>query len=289
MKQITKEYKIKNESGDREFFTIIPNFILNHSTANDQSLYCQMKKMAGEDGECFATQETLMNLLGIGRRAFNKSLEYLLKKGWITYLGATQGKTRPIKTYKINNIWHQNSNYYKKISVKREVSFKRDTGQNNKDIGQNSSKIPAERTVEEEPIKQDINNKNNIGLLINYFFELKKWAYKDKSFYQKNKIIYARFTRPAKQLLELCDDNIDEAKNCVKKIAEWADSRGLDWSLETIFKKWYDIDYLKPKEKKPFIDGMRAFQKIEGGKWYIISRSGEIKEYGTTPKEIIYK
>ena len=32
-----------DESGDREHFTIIPNYIANHSSAVDQALYFQMK------------------------------------------------------------------------------------------------------------------------------------------------------------------------------------------------------------------------------------------------------
>ena len=122
------EIRIEDNSGDREFFTIIPNFVLNHSSSTDQSLYLQMKRFAGEEGRCFATQETLIKKLGIGLKSYRKSLDYLIKKGWIEFIGMTEGKTRPIKTYKINNIWQENSEYYKKI--------------------------PAESTIEEEPYRR---------------------------------------------------------------------------------------------------------------------------------------
>lgn len=134
--------KIQNDSGDRDFFTIVPNYILNHSTHTDQALYLQMKRFAGEDGKCFATQETIMNKLGMGRQTYNKSLAYLIKREWIEYVGLTGGKTRPIKTYKINNIWQQNSDYYKKIPSETAVS--KDIVQNEIDTVQNSSKIPSE-------------------------------------------------------------------------------------------------------------------------------------------------
>ena len=96
------DIKIQDESGDRDFFTIIPNYIANHSTANDQALYFQMKRYAREDGKCFATQETLIKKMGIGTRAYNKSLKYLISKGWISYVGMTKGKTRPIKMTSFN-------------------------------------------------------------------------------------------------------------------------------------------------------------------------------------------
>lgn len=147
---MSEQIHIQDDSGDKEFFTIIPNYIINHSTAIDRALYIEMKRFAGEQGKCFATQETMMKRLGIGRKAYNKSLDYLLEHGWISFVGTTQGKTRPIKTYKVNNIWKLNNSHYKKIPTERTVSF-RDTGQKN-------SKIQAERTVEE-----DLTNKKNIG------------------------------------------------------------------------------------------------------------------------------
>jgi hypothetical protein len=47
--------KILDNSGDKRYFTIVPNYILNHSTAIDQALYLQMKRLAGDEGLCFAT------------------------------------------------------------------------------------------------------------------------------------------------------------------------------------------------------------------------------------------
>ena len=51
-----EKIQIQDESGDTNYFTIIPNYIANHSTANDEALYFQMKKHAGEKGECFASE-----------------------------------------------------------------------------------------------------------------------------------------------------------------------------------------------------------------------------------------
>lgn len=127
--------------------------------------------------------------------------------------------------------------------------------------------------------------------VVNYFFDLKGWGNKDKDFYAKKKIIYSRFLRPAKELLELCDGELEEAKSCLLKLSEWAISRDLDWGIETVFKKWYDLDLLKPKEKKPYYEGKRIFQRSAGGKWFCISRDGEIRELGILPKKelIIWK
>lgn len=134
-----------------------------------------------------------------------------------------------------------------------------------------------------------VNNKNvstNVQQVVNHFFVLKGWDNKGKEYYKTNKIIYARFLRPAKDLLDLCENNIDEANLCLSKVADWAKSRELDWSIETVFKKWYDIDKLKPKEKKPYLGGFRAFQK--NNQWYVIKDSGEINMWAGK-KEVVWK
>lgn len=147
--------KLIDESGDRDFFTIVPNFIINHSIATDRALYLEMKRFAGEDGECFATEKTMMRRLQIGKKAFDKSLKYLISRGWITFTGLTEGKTRPIKTYKINNVWQENSEYFKKISSESTLSFKKISSESKGDKSQKQHKISPESNVEEEPSKED--------------------------------------------------------------------------------------------------------------------------------------
>lgn len=160
--------KIEDGSGDKSFFTIIPNYIANHSVANDQSLYFQMKRYAGENGKCFATEKTLMRKMGIGKKAYNKALNYLIEKGWISFIGLTGGKTRPIKTYKINNIWKLNSEYKEKISAESNISFKEKiSAESSGDKCQKQHKISAESTLEEEQYKEEplirISSKEDTG------------------------------------------------------------------------------------------------------------------------------
>ena len=124
--------------------------------------------------------------------------------------------------------------------------------------------------------------------LIKYFFELKGWEYKEGD--KQSQIVFRRYLKSAGDLLILCDNNLSEAKECLKKVSDLAKDRELEWSIETVFKKWYDIDLLKPKEKKPHYDNCRIFQKVKDGRWFII-RGGEIKELGYEPreKEIVWK
>lgn len=110
---------IEDESGDKDYFTIIPNYILNHSTSNDQSLYLQMKRFAGEKGVCFASERTFRKKMKIGVKALKKSIKYLLEHGWIKEKGIkkiiTKGGEQEIKIYSIVNIWKLNNGFYKGV------------------------------------------------------------------------------------------------------------------------------------------------------------------------------
>ena len=110
--------KINDDSGDRKYFTMIPNYIANHSSANDQALYLQMKKHAGESGECYVSEKTLKRKLGIGSIALQTSFKYLLSHNWIKYIGLkdvnTAGGVQKVKSYKIVDIWKLNLEHYEK-------------------------------------------------------------------------------------------------------------------------------------------------------------------------------
>jgi len=116
MKKIEK-IKIKDKSGDKEFFTIIPNYVLNHSSHWDREVYIQMKKIAGENGKCFMSIKRLMKQCGISKGRLNTSIDYLIKHKWINYVGKTKYQTRGgeqyINTYTINNLWKLNAEFYK--------------------------------------------------------------------------------------------------------------------------------------------------------------------------------
>jgi hypothetical protein len=117
--------EIKDNSQDKKYFTIIPNYIANHSTANDQALYFQMKRLSGEEeGICFASEKYLKNKLGLGSKALKKSLNYLLKRGWIEQAGLrevmTKGGVQQIKTYIVKDIWKMNTDHFNKGVFERE-------------------------------------------------------------------------------------------------------------------------------------------------------------------------
>ncbi len=121
----------------------------------------------------------------------------------------------------------------------------------------------------------------DIQKIVNHYFKTKGLSLDEiKKSAKKRKIIYSRYTRPAKQLLELAG-SIRSAKAAITKVAKWARSRNLDYAIETVFKKWLELDRLKPKEivKKPFFRDDPMIWSATRKKWYVISEDGEWKEF----------
>ena len=136
-----------------------------------------------------------------------------------------------------------------------------------------------------------ISKETAIQEIINHYFYGKGLTLGEiKENAKKKKIIYSRFTRPANQLLELAG-SIEKAKEAISKVAEWANSRSLDYSIETVFKKWLELDRLKPKEivKKPHYQGNPMVWSETKKKWYVINPEGEWLEFADKESEIEWK
>jgi len=94
----------------------------------------------------------------------------------------------------------------------------------------------------------------DIQEVVNHYFSTKGLSLEEiKENSRKKKIIYSRYTRPAKELIELAGST-KKAKQAITTVANWAKSRNLDYSIETVFKKWLELYKLKPDEiiKKPY-------------------------------------
>jgi len=150
---------IEDDSGDKKYFTMLPNYILNHSTAVDQALYCQLKKFAGENGVAYPSATTLMKKLGVSRNTIKKSIAYLLKRGWIKTNGKreikTAGGTQFVVAYKIVDIWKINIEHYEDTKgCQNSIALTKGVSQGGVNRGcQNSATI--ENHIEEEPYKED--------------------------------------------------------------------------------------------------------------------------------------
>ena len=137
----------------------------------------------------------------------------------------------------------------------------------------------------------ELKEETAIRQVVTHYFETKGFSLEElKRNAKKRKIIYSRFTKPAKQLLELAG-SVEKAKEAISKVAEWAKSRNLDYAIETVFKKWLELDRLKPKEvvKKPFFRGDPMVWSETKKKWYVIDETGNWLEFAGKESEIEWR
>jgi len=146
---------------------------------------------------------------------------------------------------------------------------------------QKSKRIKAKKKQQETVIQEIVNH---------YFYTKGLTLGRIKNDAKKKKIIYSRFTRPAKQLLELAG-SVKKAKKAISKVAEWAKSRNLDYAIETVFKKWLELDKLKPKEvvKKPFYQDDPMVWSETKRKWYVVDKDGNWLEFVGKESEIEWR
>ena len=139
--------------------------------------------------------------------------------------------------------------------------------------------------------KKKKQTETDIQKVVNHYFKTKGLSLDEiKKSAQKKKIIYSRFTRPAKQLIVLAG-SVKEAKKAITKVAKWAKSRNLDYAIETVFKKWLELDKLKPKEivKKPFYDNQAMIWSETRKKWYVVTDDGQWKEFAGQEADIEWR
>ncbi len=108
-------------------------------------------------------------------------------------------------------------------------------------IGEKMAK-KIEEYLKKKKIKdfEELKEETAIQQIITHYFKSKGLSLDQlKESAKKKKIIYSRFTKPAKQLLDL-SGSVEKAKEAIDKVASWANSRKLDYAIETVFKKWLE-------------------------------------------------
>jgi len=174
-----KSFNFKNESGDKKYFTQIPNIIVNHSTAYEQSLYLIMKRLAGEGGQCFASMNFLAKKMGVDKKSVAKTITKLLARKWIVETEKTKVRGGSVRTFVIIDLWKMNMDNYesgRQITTQKSGSINRESG----------SIIPESgRKTDTKKIDNKIDN-NNDEFFKNVAAGYKNGERKFKPFYRGN-------------------------------------------------------------------------------------------------------
>ena len=266
-----EEIYIEEESGDKKYFTLIPNFVLDHSTANILALYVHMKRFSGKDNKAFPSKSTLMKKLKISKPTLNKALEELEKKGWIRFDGErevqTKGGIQRVHQYSIVDIWGQNNwNYGETKGVKNSTTSKggknnaergvkispkggknRPTKYNHLSISNEVDSVAEKPATDPKPKKDDTEDPmllsefvewcrksplRHIQLIAEYADE-KKLDFKTKGQWRE---FIKRNVRAAKQLSHYDDNQIDKAMAQIEKAKQGERGYLSRWTLETLVK-----------------------------------------------------
>jgi len=117
-----REFNIRDESQDRRYFAIIPNFIVNHSTLAERGFYLTLKRIAGEDGDVCYSAAKLGEMCGISKRTVYRLIGSLVKRNWIRKSGVVETGYKPRTTYSIVDLWRLNIDFYEAKKRDRVIS-----------------------------------------------------------------------------------------------------------------------------------------------------------------------
>jgi len=154
-------FKIIDKSGDRKYFTIIPNYIVNHSTVYEQAIYLYMKRVAGEEGSCWESPKNIAKKLGIAPGTIRKYQKELVRRGWIEVVG-THRKTKPTIEYRIVDLWELNTRYYAEKTKEKERSQNGFSQRNDTRCSNKNQLVTLQKASDdnkEEPSKEDLSKK----------------------------------------------------------------------------------------------------------------------------------
>jgi 5S rRNA maturation endonuclease (ribonuclease M5) len=150
-----------------------------------------------------------------------------------------------------------------------------------------------EEYLKKGKIKQleELRKETAIRQIVTHYFETKGISLKQlKENAKKRTIIYSRYTKPAKELLCLAG-SVKNAKKAIDVISEWAQSRKLDYTIETAIKRWPEIKKLKPKEKKkkPYFRNDPMVWSKTKEKWFVINKTGDWLEFAGKEEEMEWR
>ena len=184
-------------------------------------------------------------------------------------------------------IEQQMSSKCRLITVLKWGEYQKVEQQNGHQMSTNKEIKNTERKKNTEPIAPDValgkekkqREKQPHYELIEFFFQQKGW--------EMNPALARRWFRASREVLQACEEDLSLAKEKLLKVKVWADVKVLDWTLETILKRWQQLDEVTATApKKPYIEGCPAYRK--GDDWYVINKDGSHVKWIGSLREIKY-
>jgi len=149
-----------DKSGDKEFFTVVPNIIVNGYNATESGVYLYIKRKCGEAGQFYESAEQSAKNLGISKPTFLKIRKKLIEDGRLKFVGEKKTKGHPVKVFEVIDIWQENSKKYRKnknessntVKNKTKIPSKIDTQKKNQ--YKEEPNISLKRDIKKTPKKE---------------------------------------------------------------------------------------------------------------------------------------
>ena len=166
-----------------------------------------------------------------------RSMKYLLDKGWVSVVGSKTVPGGQVNEYRINNLWHLNSDFYRSQIKRRSQPHSEQVMLPiyKSDAPSIASDAPSHTKKKNEEEKKKKEESSTLQLLIQEFKALN--GYDDVEGWDEAN--WARHVRPASALLKFAKD-ITTAKLAMRAVKHWAEVNELSWTLETVVKKFAD-------------------------------------------------
>jgi DNA-binding transcriptional regulator YhcF (GntR family) len=238
-------FKIIDDSADRKYFTIVPNYIVNHSTVYEQAIYLHMKRIAGEKGTCWMSAMELAKQLKCSRNTVAKYQKKLVERGWIEIVGhkATGATNQQTVEYRIVDLWSLNVRHY-------EEKSKRSNGE----------RLP----ISLQPMNESVQLVNDKRSTIGHKEEPLKKKEKEEA-----KTQIAEVPMTLKEFVKWCE--VSPHKH-IRIIGNWADTIEPDFQTKSQWEAFIRRNVrpaknLEPFEDKRLIEGFKKIQEAVKAGW----------------------
>ena len=254
-----EEIHIVDNSGDRKYFTVVPNFILDTADVWDILLYINIKRIAGESGTCWKSLVSLSKQCKMSVSRTQDSLKHLVDSGLIKQIGKkpvlTPGGIQYVNEYIVVDIWTKNAEHYKGMVSENIPLTSTDKGmvpeniplskgmvpENNPDLryGPDNGKVWSVGPSNKNPVNKNlygeldcVDSKNSINQILEFYSKNIQSLRTKKS--GKGFAISGTVQRMLKDRLEIYSiQEIIDAITSFSKDEWWKDKRhlGLKWFL----------------------------------------------------------
>lgn len=116
-------YKITDSGDPRKYFTMIPNIIDDLDLSPYAfRLYVHLKRVAGDNGTCYQTQETLAAACKMSEGSISNAKKELVAAGLISITEEPSNAGRPNHHIEITDVWEINANNFQRSPDEQQRS-----------------------------------------------------------------------------------------------------------------------------------------------------------------------